>query len=120
MDFIYLDLDKRPQPQQPVTLRFGEAKAADVIAVVTDHGCELDLSDYVVTVECRLRDGPVSAPCEVSGTYAAFTIPQEVSQQTGQWYAYLALEAEGVRTTTNDFQIRTVSGKEGRKWSRFA
>lgn len=119
MDYIYLDLDKRPQSQPPVTLRYGELRSQDVIAVVTDHGCEIDLSAYTVTVECRLRDGPVTAPCEVSGTYAAFTVPPEAASQTGQWYAYLVLEAEGVRATTNDFYIHTIAGKEGRKCSRF-
>lgn len=119
METIFLDLDKRPTSQPPVSLRFGERKAVDVIAVVTDHGCELDLSPYSVRFECRLRDGPVTAGCEVSGSYAAFTVPPEMAAQTGQWDAYLSLEVEGMRTTTNDFQVRTIAGKEGRKCSRF-
>lgn len=120
MDYIYLDLDKRPQPQPPVTMRFGETRGADVIAVVTDHGYEVDLTQYEVTFECRLRDGPVTAACETSGTYAAFTVPQKMAEQTGQWDAYLSLEAEGVRTTTNDFCVHTIAGREGRRCSRFA
>ena len=115
---LLLDLNKHPAFQDPVILRYGERRAETVTAMVTDHGYALDLSKFTVRLECRLRDGPVTAACATDGTYATFEVPPEMAQRTGWWDAYLSLEAEGIRTTTNDFQIRTIKGKEGCRCSR--
>lgn len=116
---ITLDLNKSLIEQPPLILRHRETRAVSVSALVTDHGREIDLSQYQVSFAIALKSGYVTGLCETEGSHATFQVPSLCAEEPGFACGYLVLEGDDVRATTGDFGIRVIEGKEGSPCNRY-
>lgn len=100
---LFLDTDKSLGFAGPVVVRVGES-GSKVSAVIADKGSPISLDGRVVTFRALHRGEDVSAPCDVSGPVATWTMP--TARTTAAFApAYVEVASGESVVTTQDISI---------------
>lgn len=99
---MILDIDKSMPPAGPVFVRVGEI-GARVSAEIVDQGEPIDMTGMAVTFRVLWDGGSASAPCTVSGSEAAWSMPEIPACRVLS--AYVELSFGEALITTSEIEI---------------
>lgn len=104
---IYASTSKRAMVGAPIIVRAGEVAYPRIHAHVLDGGTELDLSECLVRLIWRSRNGHGAVDCEVIDNMAVFDLPEGVRQKPEA--LYLSIEDGSSCVTTGDICVEVMS-----------
>lgn len=103
-----LDLSKQPASLPVLRIGAGDRQAPTLVAEITDHGAAFPLSGYTATFEMRKPSGGAYVVMGTkSGNTATFKLD---GMEPGSGFAYVALENESTRLSTQRFRVEVLEG----------
>lgn len=103
-----LDLSKQPASLPVLRIGANDRQAPTLVAEITDHGSAFALSGYTATFEMRKpKGGAYVVEGTTSGNAATFALD---GMEPGSGLAYVALENEDTRLSTQRFRVEVLEG----------